>query len=157
MSNKRYANVDELVSHHGLGVQHVRAVFHPSRPRTLLDRRVHRLLHIVAFVRLLSQFGQQSSAVSGRSQAGENLVPAVFLLREQHSQQGAQCVSMAAERFLPGLQVNQVQSETSPQPGRASSQKTHSTSTSTSVSNLQQKQSPIVPKPDHTKLLTCFK
>lgn len=111
LHHRIHAELNELASHVHLGTQRIRAVLHPRRTRALLHRRVYRLLHLVASLPLLPLARQQQGLVPGRPQTRQDMVPALLLLREQHSCHRAQRVRVAAKFHLSRLSICEKQVE----------------------------------------------
>lgn len=79
----RYANQLVLPAHRHMGPQFVWYIFHPCRTRTLLNRRLHRLLHHHQVVPILSFLSQQPSLDATRQSTYPHMVSAVLLFRIQ--------------------------------------------------------------------------
>ena len=83
----------ELHPHPVVGPQPVWHLLHPGRPRTLLHRRLHRLLHHQQTLPVLPHAGQHARLPAEPPRP--HLVPHVLLLRVQRQRPRAQRVLLA--------------------------------------------------------------
>jgi len=104
----RHSAQNSAAAHRLLDPQRVRDLLHPRRARALLDRRVHRVLHHVASLPLLSLARQQPRPATAGQRPHAHLVPALLLLWVVHRRHRPQWVRVAvtvradATALVPG-------------------------------------------------------